>query len=1441
MPELHLQRAGDTLTARFEEHTTALPWAEVAPNEQMRERVKKDARGYGRTLFEQLFHEGPLRTMLTTLRRNERFLLVMDQPEVAELPWEYLRGPDNKLLASRLNFVRNVPEAERSPTSPHTRHLDIVALSISPVDELRVLNTEREWRHLIGAVTGASRALTLTRVRPPTLRQMEQTFNGNMSIVHFMGHSDSTDGEGFLIFEDEYGGSHRVDAAAFSEHLDEQVMLIVLNSCSSAVATATAFGNIAQTVVRQGIPYALGMQFVLPDEAALEVSKGLYNALLQGRTIEEAVRRTRRSLESNTSLHQPAWLAGIPVLYTNLRQPARPITLTTGRPTIQPDPTQLLTTCDLTALPQARHFIGRGDETREVVAALLEPHPADFVVLHGLGGIGKTALARNITERVSWYYGDRVLAFSFETFARLNAENQLLVDEQFAARFTNELARFYGINPANYTTTTDLERAILQRRVHVRSLLVLDNIETLIDALQSAHPAAKALAAFISRLKEGDGAILLTSRSEPPSDWGDCKIVDIGGLAEEHGGSLFLALLPPERRPAALPDMHRVLSRRVQGHPLSIRLLAGRFAEATTSLQAFLEEIEAELQLTEQSTPTSLEDPGRQATLYACMTYSVKRLTAEETEVLRAVSLFQAPFPSWFATFVLNDEKEEHVPADLQSLLRLGLLERRISTYKEDGREGEIELLVLHPMLRWYIKYHMAQPPATTQERYGRYYATLAIMIWTSEKEAYDQSGLTRLLAHQCLADFEAASSYIPAGDRLKSTLAAYLAKIYRRLGQNQRARALYESALEISQNMNDEDNAAVIQLEIAVLLRQQGRPQEALGYCEQAFQSYQERGKTDNLAKVLSEIGTLLTYQGRPQEALGYYEQALQSMEEQGDARTAAVTRGAMANILREQGRLQEAMTLYEQALNVLKTAGNMRDQAIILHEMARLLAQQGRLQEAMTLYEQALSIKQEIKDAYSAAITQGAIVGMLEQQGRLQEAMDLCEEALHTLDEMGNVRDWAIILSRKADLLAQQEHTQEAMSLYEQALQTLQELGDVREATEIMEDKAKLLLKQGDTQGAIDLYEQARQAHQKLGGLGEVAVVEAQLGQIFFGQQDYRRALPLIWHAYTIFAERQYTQTAQNGQTFLVAAKQQLSAGQFDALWEQVIAEPQPDWLREEQADAADKPGPLPAEHLERLIAYTVAVMTVMDDKRADWRQAIAESLQQAREVNQPEEADFFAALLALLDGEQPYLPENNPYIEALTAIQYGILETKAHSDSGSFEISEELAQAVGDFVNSEELGATRRVVEAQQALLFRPEADVFFELLIEQARARKEQFKVKRLELYRALLHTCKMQGIAATFERITGQKQTLPFADLISRSVSALSGSPQEKRAHAQYLSVQANQTNDEELKALLDVIQLALFGGELSQLGEALSGVYRQAWQAIVEGVAAARQ
>ena len=1262
MPELTLHRTENTLKITFGEHHATALWSDVAPYTILGQRIYDDAVTYGRDLFDQTFRDEQMRALLANLRANERLVLVAEDPLVASIPWEYLRDQNGKLLATRLNFVRSLPQESRRESFSLAGPLDIVAIPVSPVDEPRVLNVEGEWNRLVQAVTTTTppKSLTLKRVRPPTLTQMERTLNSqSTAIVHFMGHSTSQNGKGLLAFEDTRARSHLVDAADFTDALDDQVFLVVLNSCLSAIVATTEFGNIAQALINRGIPYALGMQFIVPDDAALELSKGLYDFLLQGRNVEEAVRRTRRALEQNTSLHHASWLAGIPVLYTSLRTPASPLELAVGQPTVQPDPEQLEHTCDLTALPPAEHFLGRGDEISRALDILLAPNAQGFVLLHGLGGIGKTATARAVAERVGWHYQDRVLAYSFETFASIDLSNQLTVNEQFADRFYNRLARFYKLDPAQYPFPIDLQHAILQRRAHVRSLLVLDNIETLIDAQRRDHPTAIALASFLRRLSEGDGAVLFTSRMVPPSDWGDCEIVSIPGLSDEAGAALFLALLPADRKHLAPFVARQALNRRVQGHPFSIRLLAGRFAdEVVTDLITFLEHIEGELEVAEQATPTSIEDPERHKTLYACMDYSVRCLTAEQRSVLIAISIFQTSFLPEFAIYLLHED--EQIRVHLLHLVRLGLLVSTTKTF----REGQLYLLELHPMLRWYIQQRFPTANETLRGRYGEVYEYLARQSHEHEG-GYDQSSRMRYLVRQSLPDFEAALRYLPP--RGRSALAFNLARPYQRLGQNRYALELYEQALEMYQELGDLSGVAMTQLTMARVLVQLGKPQEALVLFEQALLTNQELRDEHSVATTQQGIGDMLTQLGKSQEALALYEQSLRTDMELGEVRNVATTQQGMAHVLQQLGRPQEALTLYEQALLTYQELGDIRSVATTQQKMALVLIQLEKPQEAMLLFEQVLRTTQDLGDMQGMAASQQGLAHMLGQLGKLEEAQALFEQALHTYQELGDIHG---IATSKANL-------------------------------------SQLLIQQGE-----------------------------------------RRGLTMAWEAYTSLCKEGFSQDAQVLQESLISIREQvLGPERFDTFWQEVMNEPQPDWLHKVQGSSYPEEVRRAAEQLNMIVANTITVMTQMPEKRMEWRLEIRGALRKAKGINHSQEAEFFTAILGILDNQSISLPVGHPYAILIDSIQVSIIAGGQDGKNGA------------------------------------------------------------------------------------------RPFdAELIPRSIAAPLGGPQKKMEHAQYLSTLASQTNDEDLKTLIAIIQLALFSKDLSQHGRDLKGIYQQAWEAIVVGV-----
>ncbi len=76
-----------------------------------------------------------------------------------------------------------------------------------------------------------------------------------------------------------------------------------------------------------------------------------------------------------------------------------------------------------------------------------------------------------------------------------------------------------------------------------------------------------------------------------------------------------------------------------------------------------------------------------------------------------------------------------------------------------------------------------------------------------------------------------------------------------------------------------------------------------------------------------------------------------------------------------------------------------------------------------------------------------------------------------------------------------------------------------------------------------------------------------------------------------------------------------------------------------------------------------------------------------------------------------------------------------------------------------------------------------------------------------------------------------------AAFVEASAAALrSVNPQEKMAFMQQLAALQAQIADDEMKALFQVIQLALLGGDLAHLGDTLTGFARQVWKLIGAGV-----
>jgi hypothetical protein len=191
-----------------------------------------------------------------------------------------------------------------------------------------------------------------------TLEALERAGWQPYDILHFVGHGgvQGAAGEGVLVFCDANGHSRLERGVDLGQQLGDidSLRLVVLNSCRGAnPGTVDPFGGTAESLVLQGVPAVVAMQFEITDGAALKFANSLYGALSEGRPVDAAVTRARRTLHAAA---RAEWAT--PVLHMRTQDgrlfapvPAHPIEERRSHGPAEPDVERVPTTQPIVEIP----------------------------------------------------------------------------------------------------------------------------------------------------------------------------------------------------------------------------------------------------------------------------------------------------------------------------------------------------------------------------------------------------------------------------------------------------------------------------------------------------------------------------------------------------------------------------------------------------------------------------------------------------------------------------------------------------------------------------------------------------------------------------------------------------------------------------------------------------------------------------------------------------------------------------------------------------------------------------------------------------------------------------------------------------------------------------------------------------------------------------------
>ena len=312
---------------------------------------------FGGKLYDAVFQQEVRDTLLQSLRQTgdqgvglRLRLRLTDTPELAGMPWEFLYVPrSNRFLAlsRRTPLIRylDLPDPPRPVTVEGPLRLLVM---ISSPSDYPALDVEREWSTLTGALAGpqADGRVVVERLAANMSVLRERLRREEFHVFHFIGHGGyrSDWGDGVLVMEDADGQSREVTGEELGGLLNEHDLtrLAVLNACEGARSDATdPFAGTAQSLIQQGLPAVVAMQFEITDVAAITFARELYGAIADGYPLDAALAEARGAIRDQGNPTE--WAT--PVLYSRAPdgrlfdlpprstiQPAAPVTTPTSQP-----------------------------------------------------------------------------------------------------------------------------------------------------------------------------------------------------------------------------------------------------------------------------------------------------------------------------------------------------------------------------------------------------------------------------------------------------------------------------------------------------------------------------------------------------------------------------------------------------------------------------------------------------------------------------------------------------------------------------------------------------------------------------------------------------------------------------------------------------------------------------------------------------------------------------------------------------------------------------------------------------------------------------------------------------------------------------------------------------------------------------------------------------
>ncbi|MCX5801141.1 MAG: tetratricopeptide repeat protein [Candidatus Eisenbacteria bacterium] len=1064
--------------------------------------IQTELRRWGEQLFEAVFGTGkPGRDAYVQARESRRFDLWLQSssPAFLGLPWELLHDPERPtaVALSPAGINRTIPTpGEKAAEIRRGDRLQVLMVIARPY-ATRDVPYQMIARPLLELLRAISGQVSLEVLRPPTFealraRLREVKENGDpFDIFHFDGHGTFGEvlggraqldpwryrsPEGYLVFEKESGEPDPVSATDFATLMkDAEIPLLIFNACRSGtvVSGVGPEATVATRLLQEGAGAVVAMGYSVYAVAAAEFMALFYEALFAGYSVSQAVIEGRCELHRRALRPSPRglmpledWIVPVHYARREISFPQLKRTAVEGKASLaktleqvqQRDKHSALAgeTSAEDPLAAAETFVGRDAEFYELERALRNKR---VVVIHGVGGTGKTELAKAFARwlQASGGLEDPGLVFwySFEPgLASCNLEGVI----------TSLGLRLFGPDFVRIFPKHEARRgAILEVLLGHRLLIIWDNFETtrsMPDLTRGTPPLDEKEQAEVQTflaevVRDSRSGILITSRSS--EEWLGEKIhrLELGGLSPQDAAEYADQLLAPypkaqERRKARA---YGTLLELLGGHPLSMRLILSRLNEEDA--QTLVDALRGEGDLLHELDAGE----GRLESLGACISYSFRQLAEGHRRHLPALALFEGVVDA-DALAVLS--KQEGVPErfrrlakktwdeTLQACVGAGLLSKigggmyrihpALPAYlvalwrKEAGEAFDAEFdgahlasIKAHAILGAWLDEQIAGGSAETAmmvlalerrtfcafafEALERELFSEAQYILQPLAEFWDARGLfeeAREWVDRCRLVLEDAQGNPPDLDTPEGALWLFVvgSQASRLMlgGDLDAAERAYDSIQRMLEGSDSESarlRLAITYHQLGIVAQDRVDLDAAEEWYRKSLEISEALGNRPTMAINYHQLGMVAQHRGDLDAAEEWYRKSLEIDKALGHRPGMASSYHQLGMVAQHRGDLDAAEEWYRKSLEIKKALGNRPGMAINYHQLGIVAQYRGDLDAAEEWYRKSLEIEEALGNRPGMAMSYGQLGMLAQRRGRDTEALDWIVRCVSLFDE--------------------------------------------------------------------------------------------------------------------------------------------------------------------------------------------------------------------------------------------------------------------------------------------------------------------------------------------------------------------------------------------------------------------------------------------------------